>query len=96
VGFTSQVRPDLIAYLVKLSVGKRSLGAEDRSSHGTPPVDLLPGHQLDVSVHQTLDAVVDPERIVAGDDAVPNKRSKNERPDRFFFELKLGPRGGVT
>jgi hypothetical protein len=57
----------------KLSGRKSSFRAEFGPAGVRPSVDVLPRERSDVAGFESLDSVVDPERIVSGDDAVPDE-----------------------
>ena len=58
------VLADLASHGLKLASREGSLCAQEGAPHGCPPVDRLPGHALDVAVHQTLDTIVNAKRVV--------------------------------
>jgi len=59
----------------ELASGEGALCAELGPAGWRPSVDALPGERSDVPGFESLDPVVDPIGIVAGDDAVSDERS---------------------
>ena len=57
------------------SDGKRSLCSEYSSAGVSPSVDGFPGERFDFSGLETFNSVVDSERVMSGDDAVPHERT---------------------
>ncbi len=55
----------LLGHSLELALWQGSLCSQECAAHWGPTIDRLPGHALDVAVDETLNSIVDAERIVS-------------------------------